>query len=229
MRGTTDRPRGPRRPAARGPRVAAALAFLALSAATPATAMQATEPEAIRRDAAELDALTAEVADALRCPVCRNQSVLESSSELARRMQSVIRERLAAGEEPEQVKAYFVERYGEWILLKPEPRGLNLAVYLLPAALVLGGGLLLRSRLRAWRSAGERTSADMEGDGATAEGAAGTGTRVGSVPAGNAGEAPGRTVREGADPGDPERPSGADLEWPSEADREWLSEAIREG
>lgn len=110
--------------------------------------------QAARIDDAALDRLTAEVADQLRCPVCRNQSVLESSSQLARSMQDVVRERLAAGESPEEVKAYFVGRYGDWILLKPKARGINLAVYLLPAALVLGGGLFLRARLKAWRAAG---------------------------------------------------------------------------
>ncbi|MFQ5889114.1 MAG: cytochrome c-type biogenesis protein CcmH [Gemmatimonadota bacterium] len=99
---------------------------------------------------AELDALTARVAAQLRCPVCRNQSVLESSAELAREMQSVIRERLAAGETPEQVRAYFVSRYGEWILLKPEARGLNLLVYLLPAVATFGGAIFLYRRLRRW-------------------------------------------------------------------------------
>lgn len=100
--------------------------------------------------AAEIDQLTAEVAAQLRCPVCRNQSVLESSSGLAREMQSVIRDRLTAGETPDEVKAYFVSRYGDWILLKPEPKGINLLVYLLPAAaLLVGGGLLVR-QIRRW-------------------------------------------------------------------------------
>lgn len=103
--------------------------------------------------AAELDQLAAEVAAQLRCPVCRNQSVLESSSGLAREMQSVIRDRLAAGETPEEVRAYFVGRYGDWILLKPEPKGINLLVYLLPAAALLVGGVVLYYRIRRWTAA----------------------------------------------------------------------------
>ena len=103
--------------------------------------------------AAEVDRLSAEVAAQLRCPVCRNQSVLESSSGLAREMQSVIRDRLASGETPEEVRAYFVGRYGDWILLKPEPKGINLLVYLLPAAALLFGGLLLYYRIRRWTGA----------------------------------------------------------------------------
>jgi len=99
---------------------------------------------------AEVDQLTAQVAAQLRCPVCRNQSVLESSAGLAREMQALIREKIAAGETPEQVKAYVVSRYGDWILLKPEPRGINLLVYLLPAAAVLFGGGVLFWLIRRW-------------------------------------------------------------------------------
>jgi cytochrome c-type biogenesis protein CcmH len=103
---------------------------------------------------AELDALTAEVAAQLRCPVCRNQSVLESNAKLAREMQQMIRERLAAGETPDEVKAYLVSRYGEWILLKPKARGLNLLVYILPFVVLGGGAILLRDRLKRWAGAG---------------------------------------------------------------------------
>jgi cytochrome c-type biogenesis protein CcmH len=103
---------------------------------------------------AELDARAAEVAGELRCPVCRNQSVLESNAELSREMQNVVRERLAAGETPEEVKAYFVSRYGEWILLQPRARGINLLVYGLPALALIAGFLIARNRLRKWAATG---------------------------------------------------------------------------
>jgi cytochrome c-type biogenesis protein CcmH len=111
---------------------------------------------------AELDALAAEVAGELRCPVCRNQSVLESNAELSREMQSVVRERLAAGETPEQVKAYFVSRYGEWILLQPRARGINLLVYGLPGVALVVGLVLARSRLRKWAGAGSSGATTRE-------------------------------------------------------------------
>lgn len=156
---------------------------------------------------AELDRLTAEVADQLRCPVCRNQSVLESSSELARGMQAVMRERLAAGESPEEVRAYFVARYGEWILLQPPARGINWIVYLLPAALVLGGGLLLRSRIRTWRA----TRADRLEPGA------------GRAPHEDPAPREDPTTREHVTPSG-ERGVEATL---TERDEAWLDEAIR--
>ncbi|MDP2482442.1 MAG: cytochrome c-type biogenesis protein CcmH [Candidatus Palauibacterales bacterium] len=103
---------------------------------------------------AELDAQAAEVASGLRCPVCRNQSIVESNAELSREMHRLVRDKLAAGETPEQVREYFVSRYGEWILLKPQARGVNLLVYGLPLAVLILGFFLARNRLRKWAGAG---------------------------------------------------------------------------
>lgn len=103
---------------------------------------------------AELDALAAEVASGLRCPVCRNQSVVESNAELSREMHRLVRDKLAAGETPEQVEAYFVSRYGEWILLRPKASGLNLLVYALPLVVLVLGFFLARNRLRKWAGTG---------------------------------------------------------------------------
>lgn len=83
-----------------------------------------------------------DVAAQLRCVVCQSLSVADSPSETAHQMKAIIRERLAAGESPEQVKAYFVDKYGTWILLSPPPRGFNLLVWVVPFA-GLGAGLVL--------------------------------------------------------------------------------------
>ena len=125
------------------------------TAAGDASALTDPEEEA-------LDAQAAEVASRLRCPVCRNQSVVESNAELSREMQAVVRDRLAAGETPEEVEAYFVSRYGEWILLQPQARGINLLVYLLPLVALIAGFFLARNRLRKWASA---APAGMAADG----------------------------------------------------------------
>jgi len=80
-----------------------------------------------------------DVAAQLRCVVCQNLSVADSPSEMASQMRAIIRERLAAGESPADVQRYFVDRYGEWILLSPPRRGFNLLVWLLPLVAVVVG------------------------------------------------------------------------------------------
>ena len=99
------------------------------------------------RVAVSEDAVAA-VASRLRCVVCQNLSVADSPSEMARQMRDVIREQLAAGRTPAQVSQYFVERYGEWVLLVPPPRGFNLVLWALPALGLIGGlgGALVAAR-----------------------------------------------------------------------------------
>jgi cytochrome c-type biogenesis protein CcmH len=91
-----------------------------------------------------------EVAAQLRCVVCQNLSVADSPSEMAGQMRAIVRERLARGETPAQVTQYFVDRYGEWILLSPRRRGFTLLVWLAPAAAVAVGLVLVALLLRRW-------------------------------------------------------------------------------
>jgi len=75
----------------------------------------------------------------LRCPVCQNLSVGDSPSEMANQMRELIREKLQNGETPDQIRAYFVSRYGEWILLAPKRQGFNWVAWLLPFGAILSG------------------------------------------------------------------------------------------
>ncbi len=101
------------------------------------------------RDSA-LEARTTAVASTLRCPVCQGESIQESPSELARQMRAVVRDQLRAGNTPDEVKAYFVSKYGEWILLEPTMTGLNILLYVLPVLLVVGGLALVAVLVRRW-------------------------------------------------------------------------------
>jgi cytochrome c-type biogenesis protein CcmH len=91
-----------------------------------------------------------EVAAQLRCVVCQNLSVADSPSEMAAQMRAIVRERLEAGETPEQVREYFVARYGEWILLAPRRSGFNLLVWGFPLAAVAVGFVVVALLLRRW-------------------------------------------------------------------------------
>jgi cytochrome c-type biogenesis protein CcmH len=91
-----------------------------------------------------------DVASQLRCVVCQNLSVADSPSEMANQMRAIVRERLAAGETPAQVQHYFVERYGDWILLSPPRRGFTLLVWLAPVAAVVVGVALVAVLVVRW-------------------------------------------------------------------------------
>jgi len=91
-----------------------------------------------------------EIAAELRCVVCQSLSVADSPSETAHQMREIIRERLAAGDTHDQVKAYFVEKYGLWILLSPPRQGFSLLVWVVPFVGLLGGLVLVGLLVRRW-------------------------------------------------------------------------------
>lgn len=98
--------------------------------------------------AQEIDVRAQRVASKLRCPVCQNESVADSQSELSAQMRTLIRSKLAAGETEDQIIGYFVSRYGEWILLEPPRQGVLWFVWLAPAAVLLGGAAVVIAYLR---------------------------------------------------------------------------------
>lgn len=95
-----------------------------------------------------LEAQTTALASELRCPVCQGLSIQDSPSELALDMRDVIREQLRSGKSPDDVRQYFLDKYGEWILLEPKPEGFNLLVYLLPVAALLAGAAVVWRTVR---------------------------------------------------------------------------------
>ncbi|HZI26815.1 MAG TPA: cytochrome c-type biogenesis protein [Gemmatimonadaceae bacterium] len=133
---------------------AVVLASHPLSAQTPAQRAPAAQPDSA------LEAMTTRLASELRCPVCQGNSIQDSPSELAQQMRDVIRDQLRSGKTPDEVRAYFVDKYGEWILLAPRAEGLNLIVYLVPFAAVLLGGLVVWRTVRKWTAAPPSSTAD---------------------------------------------------------------------
>lgn len=116
------------------------VAVMAAVLGQPASQVAADTTPAAGVQGANLERVAREVSSGLRCPVCQGLSIQDSPADLAVEMKALVREQLAAGKSPDQVRAYFIEKYGEWVLLAPRPTGFNLLVYLLPIALVLGGG-----------------------------------------------------------------------------------------
>jgi cytochrome c-type biogenesis protein CcmH len=103
-----------------------------------------------------------QVASTLRCVVCLNLSVADSPAPLAQQMRAEIARRLRAGQSPAQVQAYFVGRYGQWILLAPRARGLGVLPWAAPAAALLAGALALATVLRRRRAAPPEAVTELE-------------------------------------------------------------------
>ncbi|HEX2386885.1 MAG TPA: cytochrome c-type biogenesis protein, partial [Candidatus Binatia bacterium] len=100
--------------------------------------------------APDIEQQTHEIAAELRCPVCQNLSVADSPSELAVQMRVSIEEQLRQGKSPEQVKQFFVSKYGDWVLLAPPAKGFNLLLWLLPATAALCGVILVGFAVKRW-------------------------------------------------------------------------------
>lgn len=126
-----------------------AVLLVAIAAAPAATA--AGDPRAT-----PVDRRVERIASQLRCPVCQNQSVADSPSDVAASFRTRIRELVLQGKSDAQVRAFFVARYGEWILLSPPKSGISLAVWLAPAAILAAGLLAAALAIRRWTARGRR-------------------------------------------------------------------------
>jgi cytochrome c-type biogenesis protein CcmH len=130
-------------------RLLAALALVLCLA--PAAAQAATSPEEVLADPA-LEQRARALGKELRCLVCQNQSIDDSDADLARDLRRIVRERIAAGESDQAILSYLVDRYGQFVLLRPPLEPATWLLWLGPAAvLLLGAGLLVafyRSRGR---------------------------------------------------------------------------------
>jgi len=112
-------------------------------------------------DEKEIDLQVKELAKTLRCAVCQNESIWESNAELAKQMRAIIRERLENGETPEEIRAYFLSRYGDYILLKPQKKGLNWLIWGGPFLLLFIGGVILYRTLGKWVRATQKEKPEV--------------------------------------------------------------------
>lgn len=94
------------------------------------------------------EAAAADLMETLRCVVCQGQSIADSNAEIAGDMRALVRERIAAGESPEAIRAWMIDRYGEWVSYDPPFDWATAPLWLAPLV-VLGFGLVLaRGRFR---------------------------------------------------------------------------------
>jgi cytochrome c-type biogenesis protein CcmH len=114
---------------------------LVLATALLASPAFAVQPDEILADPA-LEERARELSKGLRCLVCRNESIDESNADLARDMRILLRERIAGGDTDEEAVAFLVDRYGEYVLLRPTATGANLILWIAGPAMLLGGAAI---------------------------------------------------------------------------------------
>jgi cytochrome c-type biogenesis protein CcmH len=127
--------------------ISLATILLALSVA----AVQAQQ-EPLVFDNDEQEARFTQLTTELRCLVCQNQNLADSDAELAHDLREEIYEMMMAGQSNEQIKTFLVDRYGDFVLYRPEVKANTLALWLMPGILLVLGAIVLfftvRSRNR---------------------------------------------------------------------------------
>jgi cytochrome c-type biogenesis protein CcmH len=107
----------------------------------------AVQPDEVLKDPA-LEKRAREISSGLRCLVCQNQSIDDSDAQLAKDLRLLVRERLVAGDSDQQVQDFLVQRYGEFVLLKPSFNAHTLLLWLTPALVLVLGGIGAYAALR---------------------------------------------------------------------------------
>jgi cytochrome c-type biogenesis protein CcmH len=115
-------------------------------------------PSGSESDTERARALAAE----LRCPDCESLSAADSQTQSARAIRRDLRDRIAEGQSNAEIRQVYVDRYGESILLKPEPDGLGLVVWGLPVLFVVLAGAGLVVAFRRWRRAPPMTASEAD-------------------------------------------------------------------
>lgn len=111
-----------------------------------------------------LEARARALGQELRCLVCQNQSIDDSSADLAHDLRVLVRERLVAGDSDQQVLAYLTSRYGDYVLLRPPLKPSTWLLWFAPPALLLFGGLALFAGWRRRRVAAASPPAPLSTD-----------------------------------------------------------------
>ncbi len=102
-------------------------------------------------DDARLEARAQNLMREIRCVVCENEPVSQSTTDIAVDMRRTIRNQVAEGASDQQVRNFFSERYGNFVLFRPPLDGLGLLLWIFPFVVLAGAGLVIGRRLVARR------------------------------------------------------------------------------
>jgi cytochrome c-type biogenesis protein CcmH len=131
--------------------VALALALAVSTAALADSTMPAAPLSNVQLTDPAKEAQAKALMDTIRCLVCQGQSIADSNAELAGDMRSLIRERIQKGEKPEEIRAWLVRRYGNWVTYDPPLDRITFVLWAAPVlflllGIIVAGGTLRRRR-----------------------------------------------------------------------------------
>lgn len=128
------------------------LLLLAVALCAPPLAAQDSLPPAPyayrQLDDPELEAKAQALMETLRCLKCQSQSIADSDAPMAGDMRSQVRQRIAAGEDPEAIRQWLIERYGDYVSYAPRLTALTWPLFAVPLVLLALAAFLLRRRFR---------------------------------------------------------------------------------
>ena len=119
--------------------------LLAALAGVLCIAASASDPSERLPDPAQ-EARARHLFEQFRCIVCQNESIDDSGADLAHDLRQIVRGQIVQGRSDTQIRAFMVDRYGAFILLKPPFSPGNLALWLTPLLIVLAGGAFFAVR-----------------------------------------------------------------------------------
>jgi cytochrome c-type biogenesis protein CcmH len=138
-----------------------ALGLLLLSAAIPVMGIDVDAPLSDPGQRALYERLTEEV----RCLVCQNQSLADSTAPLAEDLRREIKGQVESGRSEAEIKSFLTQRYGDFVLYRPRFAGASMILWLAPFLLVAVGGIALWRILRRRMSLPVTTDSEDERDG----------------------------------------------------------------
>lgn len=121
----------------------------------------AVQPDEVLDDPV-LETRAREISAGLRCPVCQSENIDESNAPIARDLRLLVRERLLEGDSNDAVVAYVVERYGEFVLLRPNAQGMNILLWLAAPLMLVIALIVGWSTIRARSTVGAEALTDDE-------------------------------------------------------------------
>jgi len=124
------------------------LTFIAFAMVLVASPLSAQDYAEVSLPNQQQEAQAVALMDTIRCVVCQGQPISGSNADLAGDMRRMIRERIAAGESPEQVRAWLISRYGDWISFKPQAKAVTAPLWAIPLLALLIGIWLVGRRLK---------------------------------------------------------------------------------